>query len=259
VAKSLKEALLEQMAALQERGLAPGEIPVEQEEEPSYYANFDDEAERRLAAYEREREPRRRGAGGPGGLNGGRPQRIRSRPAAQPRREGRDAREARAGRERREGRDGREGLVEMAPAAPPRTFPAPRPAGGPGGPRPMMTGPRPMGGMQGGPRPMAGGPRPAPRADMLRRNAERMQREQAERVEIQQLLTSYNGAEADEAALESFFSQLAVETGALPPFNVVLSAMQSAGSASPAEVGNQVRLYYRRARARAAQPAGVSS
>jgi hypothetical protein len=94
---------------------------------------------------------------------------------------------------------------------------------------------------------------------MLRRNAERIQREQAERVEIQQLLTSYNGAEADESALESFFSQLAVETGALPPFSVVLSAMQSAGSASPADVGNQVRLYYRRARARAAQPAGVSS
>ena len=94
---------------------------------------------------------------------------------------------------------------------------------------------------------------------MLRRIAERIQREQVERSEIQQLLTNYNGTEADEAAMETFFSQLAVETGALPPFNVVLSAMQSAGSASPEEVGNQVRLYYRRARARSAQPAGVSS
>ena len=46
MAKSLKEALLEQMAALQERGLAPGELPAEQEEEPSY-KNYEAETERR--------------------------------------------------------------------------------------------------------------------------------------------------------------------------------------------------------------------
>jgi len=87
---------------------------------------------------------------------------------------------------------------------------------------------------------------------MLRRNAERLQREQADRGEIQRLLTGYSGNEADEAALEKFFTELAVETGALPPFNVIVTALQSSGNADPIEVGNQVRLHYRRARSRQA-------
>jgi hypothetical protein len=87
---------------------------------------------------------------------------------------------------------------------------------------------------------------------MLRRNAERIQREQAERNQIRELLTGYGGQEADEAAMEQFFSQLTMETGALPPLNVVLEALRGAGNADPAEVGNQVRLHYRRARSRVA-------
>jgi hypothetical protein len=58
--------------------------------------------------------------------------------------------------------------------------------------------------------------------------------------------------------MEQFFGQLAVETGALPPLNIVLEALRSAGNATPGEVAHQVRLYYRRPRARvAAQPVAV--
>jgi hypothetical protein len=85
---------------------------------------------------------------------------------------------------------------------------------------------------------------------MLRRNAERIQREQADRGEILQLLAQYAGGEQDEAAVEKFFEELGVETGALPPLHVVLEALKNAGSASPADVADQVRLYYRRPRSR---------
>lgn len=233
MAKTLKEALLEQMAELQERGLAPGEIPVEQEEEPSY-AQYEGEVERRSAGRERDGEPRRG--------SGGRSPRVRSRPP-ELRREHRELREPRGGRERRPSRESRESrelppppeLAGLPPAAPLRPPPPPRPMGQPGLERPRF-----------------GGPRPAPRADMLRRNAERIQREQAERNQIRELLTGYGGQEADEAAMEQFFSQLTMETGALPPLNVVLEALRGAGNADPAEVGNQVRLHYRRARSRVA-------
>jgi hypothetical protein len=87
---------------------------------------------------------------------------------------------------------------------------------------------------------------------MLRRNAERIQRDQVDRDQIRQLLAGYSGEELDDAGLEKFFSQLSVETGALPPLNVVLEASRNAASADPVEIGNQVRLYYRRARARVA-------
>ena len=250
MAKTLKEALLEQMATLQERGLAPGEIPVEQEEEPSY-AQYEGESERRGNARERDGEQRR--------AAGGRTPRSRPRTAAPRLREQRELREPRGGRERRPSRESREsreipdGLVGPLPEATPR--PAFRPSEG--APRPGFE-PRPMG-PPGQFRPSFGGARPAPRSDMLRRNAERIQREQADRSAIQELLTGYNGEEADDAAMEKFFSALAVETGALPPLNVVLEALRIAGNADPVEVGNQVRAYNRRSRSRAAPtPVGVS-
>jgi hypothetical protein len=96
---------------------------------------------------------------------------------------------------------------------------------------------------------------------MLRRNAERMQREQQERVEIRQMLSSFREEEIDDTAIEKFFSQLAVETGALPPLNVVLAALQGAGNADPSDVGDQVRQYYRRSKSRPAPapvPVGAS-
>jgi hypothetical protein len=256
VAKTLKEALLEQMTELQERGLAPGEIPAEQEEPPSY-AQYEGEGERRSAGRERDGESRRTG--------GGRAPRVRSRSPAIRQREHRQLREPRGGRERRPSRESREsrelppelvGPPEISPSrpAPPPSQAGARPPEHPGdgrASRPAGTRPpfRPMG--QPGPGGQnAGGPRPAPRSDMLRRNAERIQREQAERSEIQRLLASFGGNEMDDASLDQFFSQLAVETGALPPLNVVLEALRGAGSADPIEVGNQVRLHYRRARSR---------
>ena len=224
MAKSLKEALLEQMAALQERGLAPGEIPPEVEEEPSY-AEYEEDFTARGG--ERESDGRRGGRARTPRAARGRPQpmRLRERESREPRRERRE------GRERGESRELPPDLVGMP--APPVS-------------RPM--GPPRAGGPMGRPGPM--GPRPAGRSDMLRRNAERIQREQTDRNEIRQVLAGYAGAEPDDTAVETFFQQLAVETGALPPLHVVLEALRNAGTAQPAEVGNQVRLYYRRPRSR---------
>jgi len=119
--------------------------------------------------------------------------------------------------------------------------------------------PRPAAGQPVQPRPAFNGPRVPGRSDMLRRNAERLQREQQDRTEIRQLLSTYKTEELDDAAVETFFSQLAVETGALPPLNVVLAALQEAGNAEPMDVGNQVRQYYRRSRSRPAPvPVGAS-
>ena len=87
---------------------------------------------------------------------------------------------------------------------------------------------------------------------MLRRNAERIQREQTDRNDIRQVLSGFAGEELDDAAVETFFSQLGVETGALPPLHVVLEALRSAGNANPVAVADQVRQYYRRPRSRAA-------
>ena len=75
---------------------------------------------------------------------------------------------------------------------------------------------------------------------------------QADRDQLRQLLGGFTGEELDDAGLEKFFSQLTVETGALPPLNVVLEASRNAATADPVEIGNQVRLYYRRSRARVA-------
>lgn len=239
MAKSLKEALLEQLAALQERGLAPGELPIEPEEEPAYtYYSEDDSAGRSERDVRERGEPRRRSAAA-------RPSRQKSRSAAARLRELREPRESREpreprGKERRESREARSlpPVDLVAPPAPTSRPPSPA---------------RPSGGRS------SGGPRSPQRSELLRRNAERLQRERAEREEIRQCLSRYAGADVDDAAVETFFSQLAVETGALPPLNVVLEALQNAGTADPVEVGNQVRLHYRRARSRVVSAAGAPS
>lgn len=231
MAKNLKEALLEQMDVLQERGLAPGEIPVEQEEEPSY-AYFEGEADRRPASGDRDGNGRR---------SPGRAPRARSRPPAARQRE-REHSEQRVGRERRPPRMSRESRGEPGPDL---VGPLPVPTIRPSAPPRPSFGPPPL-----NHRPVGAPPRPAPRADLLRRNAERIQREQTERNDIRELLGRFGGGEADDAAVETFFEQLTPEIGALPPLSVVLEALQSAGSADPSEVGNQVRLHYRRARTR---------
>jgi hypothetical protein len=101
--------------------------------------------------------------------------------------------------------------------------------------------------------------RPAPRTELLRRNAERIQREQAAQDEIRELLTQYAGQEPDSGALDHFLRRLTVETGALPPLDVVAIALRNAGQADPAEVGNQVRLHNRSSRSKPEpEPVAVS-
>ena len=85
---------------------------------------------------------------------------------------------------------------------------------------------------------------------MLRRNAERIQREQADRGEILQLLAQYEGGEQDDAAVEKFFQELGVETGALPPLHVVLEALKNAGNAIASEKRVLVQLFSWRATSR---------
>ena len=93
--------------------------------------------------------------------------------------------------------------------------------------------------------------RPPSRSDLLRQNAERIRREQADREAIRQLLSSHAAEEADDQTLERFFARLSEETGALPPLSVVLEALRNAGTHDPPAVADQVRLYYRRATSRA--------
>src|SRR5207247_7874776 len=111
---------------------------------------------------------------------GARAPRTRTRAPAVRQREHRELREPRGGRERRPSRASHENL-EIPPELVGPAPPPPPPPSRPSGPRPPMR-PGPM-------QPPMGSPRPAPRADMLRRNAERLQREQADRGEIQRLLT----------------------------------------------------------------------
>lgn len=243
MAKTLKEALLEQMTTLQERGLAPGEIP--EEEDETSYASYEVEVDRRSPRADRDGDSRRAPAG--------RSTRVRPRTSAvrqqhEPRelrksRPSRERREPRAAREEGLGREPRELPYDLAgrSPAPERPVSSPRPAA-----RPALD------------RQFPENTRPAPRADLLRRNAERIQREQAAQDEIRQLLTSYAGEEPDATQVDRFFEQLTIETGALPPLEVVAIALRSAGKADPADVGHQVRLHYRNGRSRvAAEPVSV--
>ncbi len=56
--------------------------------------------------------------------------------------------------------------------------------------------------------------------------------------------------EVKDAAMERFSRQLAEETGALPPPGVVVEAIKECRSAEPRKIGDAVRAYYRRRRAR---------
>ncbi|MGI9145882.1 MAG: hypothetical protein ACR2IK_04935 [Chloroflexota bacterium] len=270
--RSLKEALLGQYAALQEAGLAPTEVPQEDEsplvvvesaprgratrsrrESVDRYLEADDldpngqfDRDRRKGAPRREhrgeelgRDGRRRPGGGAfAGSNGG------------------------PGGGRGRGR-GRPGEFEPEFAAPSAGGPAgglagprgPRPAG-PMGPRPPM---RP--GM-GGPRP--GGP-PMPgrlpsRTNMLQQRAEQRRKDEDDIVEMRQLLAEFGGESAivDDEAMEAFSRALAEETGALPPPRIVVDAIKEAHSADPRKIGDAVRAYYRRPRPRPAGAAATS-
>jgi hypothetical protein len=259
VGRSLKEALLGQYAALQEAGLAPTEVPQEDEtplvvvesaprgratrprrESVDRYLETDDldpngqfDRDRRKGAPRREhrgdelgRERRRPGTGGPTGARG----RGRGRP----------------------------GEFEPEFAAPPGGAPVgdrpmgprgPRPLGAPMGPRPARPGmgaPRP-----GGP-PMGGQGRLPSRTNMLQQRAEQRRRDEDDIVEMRQLLAEFSGVEIDDQFMETFSRGLAEETGALPPPRIVVEAIKEAKSAEPRNIADAVRAYYRRPRPRPA-------
>ncbi len=269
--RSLKEALLGQYAALQEAGLAPTEVPQEEDsplvvvesaprgratrsrrESVDRYLEADDldpngqfDRDRRKGAPRREhrgeelgRDGRRRPggafAGGGGGPGGGR------------------------GRGR-----GRPGEFEPEFAAPS--------AGGPSGGLAAPRGPRPSGPM--GPRPPLrpgmGAPRlgaPAvpgrapSRTNMLQQRAEQRRRDEDDIAEMRRLLAEYGGESVvvDDEAMETFSRALAEETGALPPPRIVVDAIKEAQTADPRKIGDAVRAYYRRPRQRSAVGAAVA-
>lgn len=221
--KSLKEALLEQLGALQERGLAPSEVPeAEEPDEPVFEAY----------------------RSGSGTALATRPRSAKTRRPDSARRV--DQRGTRGRRDRFEG-GGEE-------------FEDPDRAGG-RGKRPAKS----AGGRWRRAEPemeMAAGPIPSPtpmvsRTDLLRERAEQRRRDDTDRQEIIDALAEYRGTPVDEDGVTAFFTALTEEVGALPPLRVVLHATRAAQSDQPGKIGDQVRVYYRSARARRPQPAAV--
>ena len=261
--RSLKEALLGQYAALQEAGLAPTEVPQEDEtplvvvesaprgratrprrESVDRYLEADDldangrfDRESRRAprrehrGEELGRERRRPGGGSFSGAGGGARGRGRGKPGEFEPEFAAPATGVNAGTDRPLGPRG------------------PRPAG-PMGPRPARPGmgaPR-MG--MGGP-PGVGGPgRPPSRTNMLQQRADQRRRDEDDIVEMRQLLAEYSGQEIDDQFMEAFSRGLAEETGALPPPRIVVEAIKESKSAEPRRIADAVRAYYRRPRQR---------
>ena len=249
--RSLKEALLGQYAALQEAGLAPTEVPPEEEsplvvvesaprgratrprrESVDRYLEADDLDPNGQFDRDRRRLPRREHRGDEAG-------RERRRPGG-------------PGGARGRGR-GREAEPEFAA---PATGPAlERPAGGPRGPRPgAPLGPRPPRPGMGAPRPGGppiGGPGRAPsRTSMLQQRAEQRRRDDEDIAEMRRLLGEFSGQEIDDQFMETFSRGLAEETGALPPPHIVVEAIKESKSADPRKIGDAVRAHYRRPRPR---------
>lgn len=276
MAKSLKEALLEKFADLQQLGIAPTTAPVE-DEGPSVVVemgpdNYGEGGGRRQRGnrggmYDDDRRgmdmPFRaranRGGAPPGRGRGGERGGERGRGPA-----------GGGERFRRPDRGGDRAALEGMTS--PLTGPAPRPpfGGGPGGPRPPFgdrpAGPRPpFGDRPAGPRPPfgggpggPGGPRPAgPGAGpdlRAQQMAERRRREGAQREELLALIATHTGAEATPEVFDKFLADLTVETGALPDVGRVLDAVKLANSIEAVKVGNAVRQLFRRPRPR---PAGA--
>ena len=231
--KSLKEALLEQPDTLRERGLAPHEVPVE---EDLAIVLFDEHGSPD-GMDQRGRQQRRPRVKGPAARPGG------SRPLAAA------AGMQRTGATRHEGeRDDRDGTRRdrrdrpQRPARQPEmSTSAPPSAGAPPAPRQ----PAPSGGFVGGFAPPVG---QSGRSAMLQQRAEQRKRDQEQQGEIRGALESVLGEPVDDDAFARFMGELTVETGALPPLNVVVEAMRLASSADVRAVGDQIRAYYRRPR-----------
>jgi hypothetical protein len=223
VPKSLKEALLEQLGTLQERGLAPSEVPESDEPEEPTFEAYNSGSGTALATRPRSAKTRRPDA------------------ARRP-----DQRSPRGRRDRFEG-----GGDE---------FEDPDRAGG-RGKRPAKSAStrwrRSEPEMEMAASPIAAPAAPVSRTDLLRERAEQRRREETDRQEIVDALQEFRGAPVDDDGVSAFFATLTEEVGALPPLRVVLHAIRAAQSDQPDKVGDQVRVYYRSARARRPQPAAV--
>lgn len=283
MAKSLKEALLEKFADLQELGIAPTTAPPMDDEGPAVTVemgpdSYGDGGGRRQRANRGGAWDDERGRGGDvpirprGARRGGRGERGERGRGGPPTSGGERFRRT----ERGVDRSTLEGMpAPMPPGGGPRPGgPRPpfgdRPMGprppfgdrGPGGPRPPFGDRGPGGpGGPGGPRPMAGGP---PRrmggppqmgtTERLQRNAEQKQREVGLRDELMGLIASVGNVEASPEAFDKFLADLTVETGALPALDRVVEAVKLANSIEAAKVGNAVRQLFRRPRPRPAGP-----
>ncbi|MCC6179828.1 MAG: hypothetical protein IT305_31325 [Chloroflexi bacterium] len=280
MAKSLKEALLEKFSDLQQLGIAPTTAPVEDDlpavvvemgserygesggrrQRSNRGAMYDDELSRGGDVPIRPRSPRRgreRGERGPGRPPAGGGERFRRG-------------------ERGERPAGMEDLAGGPPALRSGPGAGPRPPFGerPAGPRPPFgerpVGPRPPFGDRPGGRPMGGPPRMGDQrgpggpgapggpgmgtTDRLRQRAEQRRRDEELREQLLGLLSTTGGVEATPEVYDKFLADLTVETGALPPIERVVEAIQLAKSIEPAKVGNAVRQLFRRPRPRPAAP-----
>lgn len=223
--KSLKEALLEQLGALQERGLAPSEVPDAEEPDEPMFDAYNSGSGTALATRPRSAKTRRPDGArrvdqrSPRGRRtqfegGGEEFEDPDRAGARGKRPAKSANT----RWRRS-----EPEMEMSPAGP-----AAAPAA------------------------------PVSRTDLLRERAEQRRREETDRQELVDVLQGYRGAPIDEDGITAFFAALTEEVGALPPLRVVLHAARAAETDQPDKIGDQVRVYYRSARARRPQQAAAA-
>ncbi len=205
VAKTLKEALLEQLDILKERGLAPEVVPMDDEPGPPVLDRqygFDGAEE----PEPRHQSPRRARS---------KPRRVERRPEMAMERQEESRPQRRASRPR------------ARTAEPPSLVPAPAETA-----TAVLEAPAP-----------SRSDRKV--AERLRRRAEARKRERAQREEVRQALAQVRGGEVDEQTLDRFLADLAVETGALPPMPVVVHAVRAAASENPSAVAGAVRAYYR--------------
>jgi len=90
--------------------------------------------------------------------------------------------------------------------------------------------------------------------ERLQRNAELKRREEGMREQLQGLLNTVGGLDVTPEVYDKWLADLTVETGALPPIDRVVEAIQLANSIEAAKVGNAVRQLFRRPRPRPAGP-----
>jgi len=221
VPKSLKEALMEQLGALQERGLAPSEVPDAEEPDEPAFNSYGSTGSTALATRPRAAKPRLRPDAGRRTPRPGAGRRDQfDRPGGGDEFDDSDRGGAKGKRPAKASTRFRRAEPEMEMAAAPQGAPAPA----------------------------------VSRTDLLRERAEQRRRDDADRQEVVDALQGYRAGEAvDEEAITAFFAQLTEEVGALPPLRVVLHALRAAQTDQPAKVGDQVRVYYRTSRARRAQ------